>query len=47
MEELFDRVIGRRRLTGNTVLIAGTDLVSRTLEAGEPALSPGGSARAG
>jgi hypothetical protein len=29
---LFDRVVERWRLTGNTVLIAGTDLVSRTLD---------------
>jgi len=33
VEELFDRVIERWRLTGNTVLIAGTDLASRTLDA--------------
>ena len=32
VEQLFDRVIERWRLTGNTVLIAGTDLVSRTLD---------------
>ena len=32
VETLFDRVIERWRLTGNTVLIAGTDLVSRTLD---------------
>lgn len=30
---LFDDVIERWRLTGNTVLIAGTDLVERTLDA--------------
>lgn len=30
---LFDRVIERWRLTGNTVLIAGTDLVDRTIDA--------------
>ncbi len=29
---LFDRVVERWRLTGNTVLIAGTDLLSRTLD---------------
>jgi hypothetical protein len=32
VEILFDRVVERWRLTGNTVLIAGTDLVSRTLD---------------
>lgn len=32
VETLFDRVIERWRLTGNTVLIAGTDLASRTLD---------------
>lgn len=32
VEQLFDRVIERWRLTGNTVLIAGTDLMSRTLD---------------
>ncbi len=32
VESLFDRVIERWRLTGNTVLIAGTDLISRTLD---------------
>lgn len=32
VETLFDRVIERWRHTGNTVLIAGTDLVSRTLD---------------
>lgn len=31
-EALFDQVIERWRFTGNTVLIAGTDLVSRTLD---------------
>src|SRR6185369_9130685 len=30
---LFDQVIERWRLTGNTVLIAGTDLVDRTIDA--------------
>lgn len=30
---LFDAVVERWRLTGNTVLIAGTDLVERTLDA--------------
>lgn len=29
---LFDRVVERWRLTGNTLLIAGTDLASRTLD---------------
>jgi hypothetical protein len=33
VERLFDQVIERWRLTGNTVLIAGTDLLSRTLDA--------------
>ncbi|MGL4317149.1 MAG: hypothetical protein ACRCTL_11135 [Pseudomonas sp.] len=32
VETMFDRVIERWRLTGNTVLIAGTDLISRTLD---------------
>ena len=32
VEQLFDRVIERWRLSGNTVLIAGTDLMSRTLD---------------
>jgi hypothetical protein len=32
VEKLFDQVVERWRLTGNTVLIAGTDLVSRTLD---------------
>lgn len=32
VETLFDRVIERWRLAGNTVLIAGTDLISRTLD---------------
>lgn len=32
VEQLFDRVIERWRHTGNTVLIAGTDLISRTLD---------------
>jgi hypothetical protein len=31
--ELFDRAIERWRLSGNTVLIAGTDLADRTLDA--------------
>ena len=35
VEQLFDRVIERWRLTGNTVLIAGTDVVSRTLDPDE------------
>ena len=33
IQALFDHVIERWRLTGNTVLIAGTDLVERTLDA--------------
>jgi hypothetical protein len=33
VRELFDRVIERWRLSGNTLLIAGTDLVDRTLDA--------------
>jgi len=33
VQDLFDRVIERWRLTGNTVLIAGTDLVERTIDA--------------
>jgi hypothetical protein len=33
VQALFDHVIERWRLTGNTVLIAGTDLVERTLDA--------------
>jgi hypothetical protein len=33
IQALFDHVIERWRLTGNTVLIAGTDLVDRTLDA--------------
>ena len=32
---LFDHVVERWRLTGNTVLIAGTDLLDRTLDAGD------------
>lgn len=32
VETLFDRVVEGWRLAGNTVLIAGTDLVSRTLD---------------
>ena len=32
LEALFDQVIERWRFTGNTMLIAGTDLVSRTLD---------------
>ena len=35
IQALFDHVIERWRLTGNTVLIAGTDLVERTLDAGD------------
>jgi hypothetical protein len=33
VQDLFDRVIERWRLTGNTVLIAGTDLAERTIDA--------------
>jgi hypothetical protein len=33
VQTLFDRVIERWRLTGNTVLIAGTDLADRTIDA--------------
>lgn len=32
VQTLFDRVVERWRLVGNTVLIAGTDLLSRTLD---------------
>jgi hypothetical protein len=32
VQDLFDRVIERWRLTGNTVLIAGTDLLERTTD---------------
>jgi hypothetical protein len=35
IEALFDAVIERWRLTGNVALIAGTDLVSRTIDPGE------------
>jgi hypothetical protein len=35
MRALFDRVIERWRLSGNTLLIAGTDLLERTLDAGD------------
>ncbi|MGD9832081.1 MAG: hypothetical protein AB7U92_04960 [Piscinibacter sp.] len=35
VQALFDQVIERWRATGNTVLIAGTDLVERTLDAGD------------
>lgn len=35
VQALYDRVIERWRATGNTVLIAGTDLVERTLDAGD------------
>jgi hypothetical protein len=35
VQELFDQVIERWRLTGNTVLIAGTDLADRTLDAAD------------
>jgi hypothetical protein len=33
VQDLFDRVIERWRLSGNTVLIAGTDLLERTVDA--------------
>lgn len=35
VQALFDQVIERWRATGNTVLIAGTDLVERTIDAGD------------
>ena len=35
VQSLFDQVVQRWRLTGNTVLIAGTDLVDRTLDAAD------------
>ena len=35
VQALFDHVIERWRLTGNTLLMAGTDLVERTLDAGD------------
>lgn len=35
VERLFDRVIERWRLTGNTMMIAGTDLISRTIDPDE------------
>ncbi|MFT3664876.1 hypothetical protein [Piscinibacter sp.] len=35
VQALFDHVIERWRASGNTVLIAGTDLVERTLDAGD------------
>jgi len=35
VERLFDLVVERWRLSGNTVLIAGTDLISRTLDPDE------------
>ncbi len=35
VQALFDHVIERWRVTGNTVLIAGTDLVERTVDAGD------------
>src|SRR5574343_1244486 len=33
VQDIFDRVIERWRLSGNTVLIAGTDLAERTIDA--------------
>ncbi len=35
IQALFDHVVERWRLTGNTVLIAGTDLLERTMDAGD------------
>ncbi|HNW61569.1 MAG TPA: hypothetical protein PKJ32_01120 [Piscinibacter sp.] len=35
VQALFDDVVERWRLTGNTVLIAGTDLVERTIDASD------------
>jgi hypothetical protein len=35
MRRLFDEVVERWRLCGNTCLIAGTDLIERTLDAGD------------
>jgi hypothetical protein len=35
VQDLFDHVIERWRLSGNTVLIAGTDLIDRTLDAAD------------
>lgn len=35
VQALFDDVVERWRLTGNTVLIAGTDLIERTLDASD------------
>ncbi len=35
VQELFDHVVERWRLSGNTVLIAGTDLADRTLDAAD------------
>ena len=35
VQALFDDVVERWRATGNTVLIAGTDLVERTIDAGD------------
>jgi hypothetical protein len=35
MRALFDHVIERWRLSGNTLLIAGTDLLDRTIDAGD------------
>ena len=35
VQALFDEVVERWRATGNTLLIAGTDLVERTLDAGD------------
>jgi len=34
-QSLFDHVVERWRLSGNTVMIAGTDLADRTLDAGD------------
>ncbi|HRN60887.1 MAG TPA: hypothetical protein PK743_03545 [Luteimonas sp.] len=35
MQSLYDQVVERWRLSGNTVMIAGTDLADRTLDAGD------------
>jgi hypothetical protein len=35
VQALFDHVVDRWRLSGNTVLIAGTDLAERTLDGGD------------
>lgn len=35
MQSLYDQIVERWRLSGNTVMIAGTDLADRTLDAGD------------